>query len=44
MRIVKDEFQVMFQELDVEISIGKINKAVKKSKKVKECRARPNYK
>ena len=28
-RIVKDEFQVMYQELDVEISMGEINKAVK---------------
>ena len=28
-RNVKDEFQVMFQELDVEISMGEINKAVK---------------
>ena len=25
-RIVKDEFQVMFHELDVEISMGKIQK------------------
>ena len=32
-RIVKDEFQVMFQELDVEISMGEINKAVKNLEK-----------
>ena len=25
-RIVKDEFQVMFQELDIEISMGEIKK------------------
>ena len=43
-RIVKDEFQVMFQELDVEISMDEINKAAKNLKKFKECRARPNYK
>ena len=34
-RIVKGEFQVMLQELDVVISTGEINKAVKNLKKSK---------
>ena len=42
-RIVQDEFQVLFQELDVEMSMSEINKAIKNLKKIKECRARPNY-
>ena len=36
-RIVKDEFQVMFQELDVEISMGEINKAVRNLKNSKSA-------
>ena len=36
-RIVKDEFQVMFQELDVEFSMGEINKAVKNLKNSKSA-------
>ena len=36
-RIVKDEFQVMFQELDVEISMGEINKVVQNLKNSKSA-------